>query len=123
VHCLLCNVQGQWRLLVPNNIMYALGYPYTVQADDDLFVTEAFKVCGPRCLLCRCRCLAPCMCLLLKTAIKQVHAAGIHSRLAQVNVVQHMRSGNKLMGTHRISREGRCGRVAVNDLSLRLPGF
>jgi hypothetical protein len=43
-------MQGQWRLLVPNQVMYSLGYPYTVQVDDDLFVTEPFEVRAWVCL-------------------------------------------------------------------------
>jgi hypothetical protein len=41
---LALSAQGQWRLLVPFNIMYSLGYPYVLQLDDDLFVAQPFKV-------------------------------------------------------------------------------
>jgi hypothetical protein len=40
----LCNAQGQWRMLVPFNVMASLGYPFVLQLDDDLLVTQPLNV-------------------------------------------------------------------------------
>jgi hypothetical protein len=37
-------VMGQWRLLVPFTFATALGYPYVLQLDDDLFVHRPFRI-------------------------------------------------------------------------------
>lgn len=36
--------QGQWRLMVPFNLLARAGYPYVLQIDDDLFIKTPYLV-------------------------------------------------------------------------------